>query len=249
MIERQTFVSRYIDLFIQSEQPHEPFAAQLTRILRRRLQRVTDRGAQVLYLCSERYKWFDVCQGMLDRHPEYGYQLYVGRGHHDVGDRLRVNFAWSILEKLAAHYPIIFEDSLSGVSIHAAPGIMLDADALAAMTRASAGDVATIFAASPESPSTFTRSLEKLLHMEAHSSTRNHSPVMSVMVGEAVRLRVEMHDYEDVAGLSLAGYRYCIDLDPLDAPQVFETLKAARRYRLLWLENLAHVVAASEAQQ
>jgi len=218
------------------------FAERLASILHRRLQRVTDRGAEVLYLCSERYKWFDVCQGMLDRHPAYDYQLYVGRGHHDVGDRLRVNFAWSIVEKIAAHYPIIFEDSLSGFRIDAAPGITLPSDGLATMIRASAGDVATIFAASAESPSTFTRSLERLLHMESHNSTRNHSPILSVMVGEAVRLRVEMHDYENTAGLALSPYRYCIDLDPLDARALFDKLKAAARYRLLWVQNLASVV-------
>jgi len=57
-----------------------------------------------------------------------------------------------------------------------------------------------------------------------------------------VRLRVEMHDYENTAGLALSPYRYCIDLDPLDARALFDKLKAAARYRLLWVQNLASVV-------
>ncbi|MDX2163764.1 MAG: hypothetical protein SF162_20785 [bacterium] len=239
-------MSRYIDLFIRSDETHEVLAERLQAALQRRLQRVTDRGADVLYLYSGRYKWFDVCAGMLDRHPTYGYQLYVGRGHHDIGDRLRINFAWSIFEKLSALYPLIFEDNLSGVSLHAEPGSPPPVGVLNSLVQAGAGEVATIFAASRQSPSTFCHALGRLLHMEAHTSTRAHSPVIAVLVGEAVRMRVEVHDYEDTDGLSLKPYRYVIDLDPLDAPQVYARLKTSGRYGLLWLRNLAEVVDSFE---
>ncbi len=239
-------VSRYIDLFTKSEETPEAFAKSLEQILGRRLQRVTDRGEDVLYLYSGAYKWFDVGAGVLDRHPDYGFQVYIGRGHHDVGDRLRVNFAWSILEKLAPCYPLIFEDNLSGIQIINRPGQPLPSAQFSTLVQAGAGEVATIFTASPEPPPVFVHSLSRILTMEAHSSTRSHSPVLAVMVGEAVRLRVEEHDYEDTAGLHVSTYRYCIDLDPLDAAGVFERMRAAGRYRLLWVKNLAETVTVYE---
>ncbi len=239
-------VSRYIDLFTKSDETPETFAASLEQILGRRLHRVTDRGDDVLYLYSGAYKWFDVGAGVLDRHPDYGFQIYIGRGHHDVGDRLRVNFAWSILEKLTPCYALIMEDNLSGVQIISRPGQPLSTAPLSVLVQTGAGEVATIFAASPEPPPVFVHSLSRILTMEAHSSTRTHSPVLAVMVGEAVRLRVEEHDYEDTAGLRFSDYRYCIDLDPLDAAGVYERMRAVGRYRLLWVKNLAETVAVHE---
>jgi len=235
-------VSRYLDIFVASDEDPARFAASLETHLKLSLERVTDRGEEVLYLYSGEYKWFDVCRGMLDRHPNYAYQLYVGRGHHDVGDRLRANFALYIIERLAPHYPLIFEDNVSGVSLTFQRGDMPPSGVLAKVTQAGAGDVATIFAASDDSPVEFAESLAEILHMEAHISSRARSPVIAVMVGEAVRIRVEEHDYEDAAGLSLRAMRYCIDLDPLDAAGVFSQLKASRRYRLLWLQNLETIV-------
>ncbi|MFN8527969.1 MAG: hypothetical protein U0670_05105 [Anaerolineae bacterium] len=239
-------MSRYIDLFVRSNESEALFAQRLEAILNRKLERVTDRGEDVLYLYSGPYKWFDVCAGLLDRHPEYGYQLYVGRGHHDVGDRLRINFAWSIFEKLSAHYPMIFEDSLSGLSQPAQPGFPPPFALLGSLVQAGAGEVATIFAASTESPVAFTASLGSLLHMEVHMGSRAHSPVIAVMVGEAVRMRVELHDYEDTAGLFLSPYRYCIDLDPLDAQTVYDKLRESGRYRLLWVQNLMTTITTYE---
>jgi hypothetical protein len=235
-------VSRYIDIFVASDETPEQFAASLESLLKRHIERVTDRGEEVLYLYSGDYKWFDICRGMLDRHPDYGYQLYVGRGHHDIGDRLRANFAWWIMERLSTRYAVILEDNQSRISICLETGESAPKGVLRNIAHAGGGDIATIFASSSETPEQFVGSLARLLDMEAHLGSRPRSPVIAVMVGEAVRMRVETHDYEDVLDLHLSRYRYCIDLDPLDAGGVFARLKASERYRLLWLENLEHPV-------
>lgn len=235
-------MSRYIDIFVASDEPTAQFADSLEALLGRKLSPVDDRGDEVLYLYSGEYKWFDVCKGMLERHPEYGYQLYVGRGHHDIGDRLRVNFAWWLTERLSTRYRIILEDNQSGVSLKLQPPEAPPDGILEQIVKSTTGDAATIFVASAEAPDNFIDSLARLLDMEAHKGSRPRSPVIAVMVGEAVRMRVETHDYENVLALPLTDYRYCIDLDPLDAPSVFEHLKTSGRYRLLWLKNLERVV-------